>query len=218
MRRMGGDDGGQALVEFILVFAFVGLIVAGLLGVRPRLADTTRNGTATTVCRVLGQCGGDRVGTGGQASPAGLAPPAAQEAAGVRAAVVDAARGYLGTGYELGFGPASCPMPNGKIDCECLNRLAYSEGAGIQLGHTLSGQIAQGTVTTSPQPGDLVFFDMNGDGDYGDDLDHTGIYTGNGMYANANSEGVGTIEQPVSDTSNYAGTPPLYVDILTPRS
>lgn len=54
---------------------------------------------------------------------------------------------------------------------------------------------------------------MNGDGDYGDDLDHTGVYSGNGMVVNANSEGVGTIEQPVSD---YAGTP-LYVDVLTPN-
>lgn len=104
-------------------------------------------------------------------------------------------------------------MPNGEIDCECLNRLAYHAAGAPALTYSLWGQIDQGTPTSSPQPGDLVFSDMNGDGDYGDDLDHTGVYSGNGMVVNANSEGVGTIEQPVSD---YAGTP-LYVDVLTPN-
>lgn len=152
----------------------------------------------------------------------------ADASAATRNAVVNFAYRHLGTDYELGFGAASCPTvyqrPGARpIDCECLNRLAIyggtenATGRGLQLTYTLWGQIDQGRIVSNPRRGDLVFFDLNGDGRYGGDYDHTGLYVGGGRFVNANPV-YGTVEQSVAAYNDDVGYGrPLYVDVLTPN-
>jgi hypothetical protein len=71
------------------------------------------------------------------------------------------------------------PCNTYQADCECFNRLVYWDAGWGQLYYTLHGQAVTGYYTSSPQYGDLVFFDYDGDGWEGPH-DHTGIYTGGG--------------------------------------
>lgn len=161
---------------------------------------------------------------GALAAPAAAAPaPApteAVQAVGVRQAVVNAAEAYLGTPYKLEYG---WTCGTARVDCECLNRHAIWDGTkaatgrGLQLNYWLQGQINQGRRTTTPRPGDLIFWDTDpNDGiRYGGDLDHTGIYIGNGQAIDANAY-YGRVKY---DTVTLGGTErdPIYVDVLTPN-
>ncbi|MFB6550775.1 MULTISPECIES: C40 family peptidase [unclassified Streptomyces] len=160
---------------------------------------------------------------GGLASPATAAPaPISTEAqaAGVRQAVVNAAKAYLGTPYKLAYG---WTCGTARVDCECLNRHAIWDGTkkatgrGLQLNYWLQGQINQGRRTSNPRPGDLIFWDTDPhDGiRYGGDLDHTGVYIGNGQAIDANAY-YGRVKY---DTVTLGGTErdPIYVDVLTPN-
>jgi cell wall-associated NlpC family hydrolase len=131
-----------------------------------------------------------------------------------RQAIVDAAHYYLNqrTPYVWSSGAEPCGV-NGA-DCECLNRLAYRRGAGIQLPYTLYGQRDRGTRTTNPRPGDLVFFDLTGDGDVGDAHDHTGVFVGNGMMIHASSYWGRVYKQSVRSFVDYERTPAVYIRIL----
>ncbi|MFC9269117.1 C40 family peptidase [Streptomyces zhihengii] len=169
--------------------------------------------------------------TGALAAPATAAPgtladgvapggEVSAQAAGVRQAVVNAAKAYLGTPYKLEYG---WTCGTARVDCECLNRHAIWDGTkaatgrGLQLNYWLQGQINQGRRTTSPRPGDLIFWDTDpNDGiRYGGDLDHTGIYIGNGQAIDANAY-YGRVKY---DTVILGGTErdPIYVDVLTPN-
>jgi hypothetical protein len=55
--RYARED-GQGLVEFILVFAVVAAVVAALVLASPNAAEITRDGTSSTICKVLenGDC------------------------------------------------------------------------------------------------------------------------------------------------------------------
>ena len=125
----------------------------------------------------------------------------------------------LGTPYVNGF---TDPCSASGADCECLNRLAFKK-AGIYLYHTLGGQIDAGRATTTPVEGDLVFFDQNGDGDYRDDNDHTGVYSGlNSLgertFIHASAYADKVVKQPVSETKAYYGNRPvLYVNVVSYR-
>lgn len=163
-----------------------------------------------------------------QGAPAGVAPaqqepveisaaaPAVQPAAerSRRQAIVDAAHYYLRqrTPYVWSSGAEPCGVRG--ADCECLNRLAYQRGAGIKLPYTLYGQRDRGTRTSNPQPGDLVFFDLTGDGDVGDAHDHTGVFVGGGRMIHASSYWGRVYKQTVSSFVNYEGVRPVYVRIL----
>ena len=123
----------------------------------------------------------------------------------------------LGTPYVNGY-PDPCSASG--ADCECLNRLAFKK-AGISLYHTLGGQIDAGRATTSPVEGDLVFFDENGDGDYRDDRDHTGVYSGvNSLgqrtFIHASAYAGKVVKQPVSETkAYYDNRPVLYINVVS---
>ncbi|MFE9045910.1 NlpC/P60 family protein [Streptomyces sp. NPDC007818] len=149
--------------------------------------------------------------------PAAVSDMAAQ--AGVRQAVVNAAKAYLGTPYKLEYG---WTCGTARVDCECLNRHAIWDGTkaatgrGLQLDYWLQGQI-KGRRTTNPRPGDLIFWDTDpNDGiRYGGDLDHTGVYIGNGQAIDANAS-YGRVKY---DAVTLGGTErdPIYVDVLTPN-
>ena len=86
-----------------------------------------------------------------------------------------AAEGYLGVPYEYGGASAS------GVDCSGLTMLAW-EAAGVSLLH--SAALQQGESTPVPldavQPGDLLFYDLGGDG-----IDHVVMYVGSGPYGAA---------------------------------
>ena len=127
-----------------------------------------------------------------------------------RSAVVDAAYWYIGTPYVWSWGWEPCD--EWGADCECLNRLAYYWGAGIQLDYTLGGQWDSGWWTDYPQAGDLVFWDYDGDGWFGP-YDHTGVYVGGGYTVHASAYWGYVVEAPVEYISAEAwGT--YYLSIL----
>jgi len=150
-----------------------------------------------------------------QASEAGT-----EALSAVRSAVVRAAKNRLGVPYKLEYG-WTCRET--VMDCECFNRNAIwhgtknATGRGLQLNYWLQGQINQGRKVSTPRPGDLVFWDTNTrDGiRYGGDLDHTGIYIGDGKVINANAYFGKVVTQSV--TLGGTQRDPLFVDVLSPN-
>ena len=104
----------------------------------------------------------------------------------VRDDVVWNAQWYWEFGTPYVWSTYWTPCDEYGADCECLNRLAYYWGAGIQLYYTLQAQADTGWYTSNPRPGDLVFWDYDGDGWFGP-YDHTGVYTGNGYAIHASA-------------------------------
>ncbi len=133
-------------------------------------------------------------------------------AAGIRGNVVNAAYWYRAYGTPYIWSSGWTPCNEDAADCECLNRLAYWDGGWGQLTYTLQGQANTGNYTSSPRPGDLVFWDYDGDGYFGP-YDHTGVYVGNGYAVHASAYWGYVVETTVAVVSQEAwGT--YYIDIL----
>lgn len=148
----------------------------------------------------------------------------ARASAAIRREVVRAAKSYLGRPYDLAYG-WECRFD--RMDCECLNRHAIwdgteaATGSGLQLYFTLWGQIEGYYTGVEPytywdprylQRGDLVFWDTGGNGQWGNDLDHTGVYVGNGQVVNA-AYGDRVRVDPVYGVYDHSNQP-LFVDVL----
>lgn len=128
--------------------------------------------------------------------------------AGGNQAVDTAARNllaaYPGVGYQLGAGHGSSPGPtNNLIDCSGFTRWAFARAYGYdKLGNTASYvQAAQGTATSSPQPGDLVYF-----GFPGQRIEHIGIYDGSGQVISSTAGFIshsGIQRLPLSTMTHY---------------
>jgi cell wall-associated NlpC family hydrolase len=117
----------------------------------------------------------------------GTRKPAARTlATGMRGRIVDAAYWYRNYGTPYVWSSGWLPCNRNAADCECLNRLAYWDGGWGQLTYTLQGQANTGRYTSNPRPGDLVFWDYDGDGWFGP-YDHTGVYVGNGYAIHASA-------------------------------
>lgn len=100
-------------------------------------------------------------------------------------AIVDFAYGYLGVKYEYGAtGPNS-------FDCSGFTSYVYRHAAGIEIGRTTWAQTGAGRPVSQSelQPGDLVFT-------Y--NVEHVGIYVGNGNYIHAPQPGEGVKVSPVT--------------------
>ncbi|WP_231362281.1 MULTISPECIES: C40 family peptidase [unclassified Thioalkalivibrio] len=93
-----------------------------------------------------------------------------------RSEVVLAALGHLDTPYRYGGTDA-----NG-LDCSALVQRAYRE-AGQDVPRT-TGEQASAAVKRDgdPSPGDVVFFAINGN-----QIDHVGVYVGEGRFVHAPS-------------------------------
>lgn len=121
------------------------------------------------------------------------APIAAAAPRKARARVVSAARSYIGTPYLYGG------MDRAGIDCSGLVSAAYADALGTPLPRDTRGLYA--FVELIPreklEPGDLLFFDTT------DSLSHVGIYSGDGSFIHAASDGprTGVIESSLSE--NY---------------
>ncbi|WP_024325765.1 C40 family peptidase [Thioalkalivibrio sp. AKL19] len=110
---------------------------------------------------------------------------AAPEAGLERSEVVLTALGHLDSPYRYGGTDAS------GLDCSALVQRAYRE-AGHDVPRTTRDQARAATRRNgSPTPGDVVFFAINGN-----QIDHVGVYVGDGRFVHApSSRGQVRIEQ-----------------------
>lgn len=91
--------------------------------------------------------------------------------------VIGKAKGYLGLPYVWG----SASPSNGGFDCSGF--ISYIFGVGRQ---DVAGYWNSVSRISSPQPGDLVFFQ----GTYKAGPSHIGIYVGNGQMIHASDKGI----------------------------
>ncbi|WP_018875364.1 MULTISPECIES: C40 family peptidase [unclassified Thioalkalivibrio] len=119
-----------------------------------------------------------------QPLPQGPMSPA-PEAGLERSEVVLTALGHLDTPYRYGGTDAS------GLDCSALVQRAYRE-AGRSVPRTTRDQARAATRRDgAPAPGDVVFFAINGS-----QIDHVGVYVGDGRFVHApSSRGQVRIEQ-----------------------
>ncbi|MFT9056564.1 MAG: lysozyme family protein [Ethanoligenens sp.] len=103
---------------------------------------------------------------------------------GAAANVLNYAANYLGYPYVFGTaGPDT-------FDCSGFVQWVYSHVGGISLPRTAAEQSGVGSAVDEAdlQPGDLVFFNVDGNG-----IDHVGIYVGGGRMINAENPRAGII-------------------------
>lgn len=127
-------------------------------------------------------------GVVGRATKASIDPTSAPAPSGNRnAAVVNAVTQVMAGKhypYVFGGGHGSTPGPtNGGMDCSGFTRWVYSKAFGRDVlgAGSAASQTYKGTLTSNPQPGDLVYFSKPGAGFHA--AYHTAIYLGNGRIA-----------------------------------
>lgn len=99
--------------------------------------------------------------------------------------VTNTARSLVGAGYQWGGnGP--------RYDCSGVVQAAY-RSAGVTLPRRSLEQLAFGTRVSNPQPGDIVGYDFSGNGQ----VDHVGIFVGNGTMVDASSSLGRVVERPL---------------------
>lgn len=103
--------------------------------------------------------------------PKAPAAPQAQESTVTDSNAASAAQS-LAQGKSYSYGANTSTL----VDCSALTQQFMKEHKGQDIPRTVSGQKAAGTQTSSPQPGDLVFFNNS---------THVGIYVGNGQMVDA---------------------------------
>ncbi|MCX7679007.1 MAG: C40 family peptidase [Spirochaetes bacterium] len=97
----------------------------------------------------------------------------------MRRNIVQTARAQVGVPYRYG---GSTPA---GFDCSGLAMYVYQKN-GIRIPRTASEQFLEGRRLSKRniQPGDLVFFTINGNG-----ISHVGIYVGKGKFIHAPKQG-----------------------------
>jgi cell wall-associated NlpC family hydrolase len=97
--------------------------------------------------------------------------------------IVEVAKKYEGTPYQWGG-----ETPEEGFDCSGYLNYIFEEAENKDLPRTVKDIYAEGTKVDSPAVGDIVFFDVEGNGP-----SHAGLYIGNGEFIHASStEGVTT--------------------------
>jgi cell wall-associated NlpC family hydrolase len=109
---------------------------------------------------------------------------------GLRASLVESARGYLGVPYLFGG------TTERGFDCSGLTGAVYRLN-GMRLPRSSQAQFDAGNPVELDQAraGDLVFFATGG----GDRVSHVGLYLGNGTFIHAPRSGQGIRQDDVSD-------------------
>ncbi|MFO7953232.1 C40 family peptidase [Thioalkalivibrio sp.] len=160
-------------------------------------SDASRPGIALSLAGsgllLLAACSTGPEPRGGEAAPEVAAPQSlpdgpmspVPEAGLERSEVVLTALGHLDTPYRYGGTDAS------GLDCSALVQRAYRE-AGHEVPRTTRDQARAATRRDgSPTPGDVVFFAIDGN-----QIDHVGVYLGDGRFVHApSSRGEVRIEQ-----------------------
>ena len=114
--------------------------------------------------------------------------------------VISMAKSLLGKPYVWGAeGPSS-------FDCSGFTYYIFKNAAGITLPRTSKEQSTYGTYVSrsNMQPGDLLFFDTNGNND--GDVSHVGIYLGNNQFIHSSSAKGKVIISEISSYYNGAYT------------
>lgn len=107
--------------------------------------------------------------------------------------IVEVAKKYEGTPYKYGG-----ESPDG-FDCSGYLNYIFDEAENIDLPRTVDGIYAEGTKVDQPAVGDIVFFDLEGDGP-----SHAGVYIGNDQFMHASSsKGVTSAELSSSYWSEH---------------
>ncbi len=75
--------------------------------------------------------------------------------------------------------------PSG-FDCSGYLKYVFQESVGISIPRTIAEIYTKGTKVSTPQIGDLVFFET-----YKSGASHAGIYIGNNEFIHSSSNGVG---------------------------
>ncbi|WP_210367015.1 NlpC/P60 family protein [Bacillus sp. REN3] len=91
-------------------------------------------------------------------------------------AIVKTAKKYEGTPYVWGG-----ESPDG-FDCSGYLNYIFREGAGVGLERTVAGMYGDGKKVGSPAVGDIVFFNLEGNGP-----SHAGVYVGNNEFMHSSS-------------------------------
>jgi cell wall-associated NlpC family hydrolase len=90
--------------------------------------------------------------------------------------VISYGKRFMGTPYVWG---GAAP---GGFDCSGYLNYVYRNAVGVSLPRTVASIYQTGTRVSSPQPGDIVFFET-----YQPGASHAGIYIGNGQFMHAGS-------------------------------
>jgi len=130
-------------------------------------------------------------------------PAVAAPASGAAGSVIAAGMSVLGTPYSWGGGSAAGPSAGidqgaGTVgfDCSGLTSWVFAT-VGVALPRTAAGQEAVSRPTSSPRPGDLVFFGAPGA------AYHVSIYLGGGQMLDAPHTGAVVRVEPVWDGARY---------------
>ena len=109
---------------------------------------------------------------------------------GLRASLVESARGYLGVPYLFGG------TTERGFDCSGLTGAVYRLN-GLRLPRSSQAQFDAGSPVDldSAQPGDLLFFATGGGGR----ISHVGLYLGEGAFIHAPRPGQGIRQDELSD-------------------
>jgi cell wall-associated NlpC family hydrolase len=120
----------------------------------------------------------------------GSGRPRPVDETGLRASLVDTARGYLGVPYLFGGTTAR------GFDCSGLTGAVYRLN-GLRLPRSSQAQLEAGSPVDldHARAGDLLFFAMGGGGR----VSHVGLYLGRGAFIHAPRSGQGIRQDEVSD-------------------
>jgi cell wall-associated NlpC family hydrolase len=130
-------------------------------------------------------------------APDGSAPAAPgvtrihpSEERGLRASLVESARGYLGVPYLFGG------TTERGFDCSGLTGAVYRLN-GLRLPRSSQAQFDAGSPVDldGARPGDLVFFATAGGGQ----VSHVGVYVGQGVFIHAPRSGQGIRQDDLAD-------------------
>jgi cell wall-associated NlpC family hydrolase len=150
-----------------------------------QVASTVSGGSAaaTSATQSANQAANSGGSGGTTPSGGGAVSSSGQNAAGL--AAVHGAMRYLGVPYV--WGGAS----KAGLDCSGLTMLAWSS-AGVSMPHSAALQYADfpHVSLNALQPGDLLFYDLDGSG-----IDHVVMYVGPTLDGQATAYGTGTIIQ-----------------------
>lgn len=92
-------------------------------------------------------------------------------------AIVDEAEKHVGTPYVWGGDSTD------GFDCSGYLNYIFDHAANIDLPRVVKDIHKEGKAVDSPQVGDIVFFDIEGNGN----LSHAGLYVGDGKFMHASS-------------------------------